>query len=394
MGVWIFLDRLSSNGVDWEAGVLPPNESLLLPGTYRLTIETQCNYNYESLRKQSFAFEVFPETEIQVDFNYGNDDQHVYFLNGVPLSVPMMVQGGDSWDVIEWSVNNGPWQNLSPLPEFDVGRDFGVGGSLHVRGRSSDGKSVSEVKRVNFDIIPVPPATGLLSKPFVGSKTAPLIYTAKGLIDMGLLGSTMGVDRKTGKRFPIITDEVFRWDVKLNNTIEVFGTGFARGIGIEATKESGFEFPILKKVKPKLGSSVPATLNWTYNPATREWIIGGSIGFGVSASRELVWPLWFPPPTYGSVNVSVDASARLDVMNKEASDSSPALQGTLGIQPRIRGAIGVGVWGLLNAEGYADGRGILEGSYSGTTPKLEKLNVSVEFGITSRIMFFELGMLC
>lgn len=328
------------------------------------------------------------EREIEIDFFYGNEETHVYFLDGVTLPVTARaLTTGEPWDVIEWSVNNGPWMEYSGDPIFDVGSEFGIGGTLHARGRSEDGSEKSAPVRANFDVIPLPGGIGVFEDELTGSESRPLVYRGSAGMAAGFLG-TQSIGRNSdGEKIPLLTDEAFQFDLGISSEVEVFGTGFARGYTGKISQgglEKDFKFSSLK-VAPKVGY----TANWNYDETSQEWLLGGSVSIGIDGKIQSPPAyLWLIPPVYGRIGFEVGAAAGLDLIYDPEYLPLPKFQGTLGIEPSVRGSIGLGLSDIFAAEAYAKGGGKLQGRWDGTDPELETASVTLTLGIEQTYVFY------
>ena len=93
-----------------------------------------------------------------------------------------------------------------------------------------------------------------------------------------------------------------------------------------------------------------------YDSTAGRWNWGGSFGLDASLDISKSWPFVvtlgpFPIPMFAKADLSLSANAALTVL-----DLYPVtLNGTLGIDPEVRGTLGVGVDSVIAVAGWMSG---------------------------------------
>ncbi len=322
---------------------------------------------------------------VKISCKYADEDQHVYFINGASLNVTFQAMSSDpNYTDFEWSVNGGDWQPLGASAAFNVGTGFGVGGRLQARGVTDDGQ-YSDPANANFDVIPPPPLVDAAT--LEPSDEEPLKYTHDGTkFEAGFLGTNgIGTDTKTGKTIPFLSGHPYDVHAAFDGSVVVWGTGFAQGQNIKASKDSDFKFGKLD-ADTKIGAGLG--VNWTYNPGGQSWNIGGSIFLTLGAEKDFTEYFSIIPPVYGTVTVGAEGTGELDITSVLPGGGDLGLSGSLGVKGSLKGTIGLGLVKILNVEGYLKGEGSLSGIWN-PGPQIVELGVTLSGGFKATALIFD-----
>jgi len=348
------------------------------------TTTTSINQNSNSSKsfstKQKLKQTLFPfgPTQIEGD-KYFNDSRHCYFLNGVPCSEKINVTidwGSHTPSQVRWILPNGTTQTDAVSGSF-ISRTFNnpdmgsIGcGRLSVVAIDASSNESSPVY-ANLEVIPPPqgiPAGVLHLDP----QSDTLKYISINSYVVNFFGE--GVGGIPGD-IPVFSGNSFLCKLigPISATVNGDGTAFAQIASwppweqIEAADIG---------VEPQVG----AGLYWEYTGG--KWKPGGIIVFSVDAGYRHTYPFIIvvcgvPVPCYWSVALQFDLSGMLELTDW---DPYPTVSGDVDFDIYVELAAGVGVRGILGAEGYVGGSADMGLQFPGE-PHLYKLCITLDYGV-------------
>jgi hypothetical protein len=319
----------------------------------------------------------------------GGGKQRACFLDGVSLSQTFTVLPNWNGKTPASIKFIGPWgthtqSGTQTARTYNVGTEFGPGGTLSVVLAASDGTE-SLPYRVNFDVAPRPPIVGPLL--YLGSLTELVYRTPSFDLDLfdgpsgpvggglaGLLpGETMGVSPMFRAEAQVDGSGVLTIDAVggKKNEIKLNGTQNRRPDG-KFGEAAGVDF----------GLGIEGELQVKYDPAAAQWVVdAGFLGvnaFGEFASAPIY--IYTPPPVYFRYEISGDLSVGIRVLGLSSSEGlNPEFLLSTESFPEIKGIVGCGVGGLLAVEGYA----ALAGKFEFTAPPVvcQRLGIGGKIGV-------------
>jgi hypothetical protein len=312
---------------------------------------------------------------------YCSWNQHAYFLNGVSLNQTFTVMP-------EWNGKTpgsikfiGPWGTHTNSASqttrtYNVGTDFGVGGTLTVVLVASDGTE-SLPYRVNFDVIPKPPGIGLLPiHPPPGSLGGSLVYKIPYGINWDLLDE--GVDSvpkdNDGDDIPGFGGNPLKLVMDTLGSAEVNGDGIA-SISLTLATGSGWKGGGLK-----FEPSISANPVWTWRSETANWWLGGTINFNIKGSGSTPPAyIWWVPPIYLRGELEMGIGAHIGILGWNPS-GRPDVGYQIPLSATARFVTGCGVADVLATEGYVGG-GPQMTLQAPQQPTLKKLGIHLEGGV-------------
>jgi len=318
---------------------------------------------------------------VDVRGQYCGPAQHVYYLDWVWLDETFTAT--IDWDIhgpgeLHWItpyetyVDDCSWGATTVTRGFNMGLEFGVGGTLQVQAVGEDATQ-SVPYRVNFEVIPTPqgilpfllehePAGGTLK--YVTEK----ITREVGPDEEEEMSIEEGVEAVDDDEVPLFKDEKFKFGGTFEASAEVTGDGRARGPFFEVTADREGDIALGKKKTRVAGLAVNLSANgqvdWDWNDSLGRWQPGGWIELGANVSANVppnphyiiffVGPI--PVPVYFRGRVELAAVTHLEMVDWLAP-GQPDWHGriTLDPFPYAEANMGVGVADLLAAEGYLGG---------------------------------------
>jgi len=265
---------------------------------------------------------------------------------------------------------------------FNMGADFGVGGTLKVQAITESG-AISEEKEANFVVI------------------KPLPFFPLAVLDMG---SYFSYESKFGINWNLFNEGVNGSSIP--SDIPLFGGNpvwlkFIPTVSAEVTSdgaaEIGLEFEGMQK-EQKIESGNLAGFSFSlypmvdiegqYYPSFSDWDWGGYAGIHGKAEFKKSWPFVVmagpvPVPMYAKASFSLEAEALLGV----TSIDPLGLNGKISIEPYVRGSLGAGVDEMLAVEGWIGG-GLTMGLQFPEEPTLEELSIFLNGGFTIYAFLF------
>ena len=319
---------------------------------------------------------------------YCSGVQHAYFLSGVSLSQTFTVSpnwNGKTPGSIQFI---GPWgahtqSGTQPTRMYNVGTDFGPGGALTVKAVASDGTE-SLPYRVNFDVIPLPPGFRLLPiEPPAGSLGGNLVYRVPYGINWDLVDE--GVDKvpkdEDGDTIPVFSDNPLKFILDTVGSAEVQGDGKA-SVSLTLATGSGF-----KAAGLSFEPSISANPEWTYQPQTASWWLGGTIDFDIEGSGKTPPSyIWSVPPIYLRGEVEISIGSHIGILGWNSS-GRPDLGYEIPLSATALFVVGCGLADVLAAEGSVGG-GPKMTLQAPQTPSLEELGVHLEGAVRVVLLFW------
>ena len=257
---------------------------------------------------------------------------------------------------------------------LNMGSEFGVGGHLRVVAMSSDGTK-SSAKVPGFTVMPA--LFPSLLTPVWGVDAESSTFTYNSTLDISMFqeGAGMGEIPSSIPVFggkPLTLSFLPEADFEIGSDgaaqvgIHLFDLNASRALGheppdpkklgklLKALVNGGFSTSMLPKTSfggigfdfyPLLGGG------WQFNAATFQWEWADAfVGLGGEFSIEQTWPFMAGPvPMFAKAKFDVSA----EVTAKLMADFSK--NGELLVQPSLRGSLGVGLSGVLSAEGWIEG---------------------------------------
>lgn len=265
---------------------------------------------------------------------------------------------------------------------FNMGSDFGVGGTLKVQAVAND-SALSEEKEADFVIIkgiPLFPLTAL-------DKGGYFSYSSSLGLNWNLFSE--GVDAASipadiplfgGNPFLLKLIPTVSADITCDGSasIGLQYEGLTAEKKIESGKLAGFSFSTYPMVN----------ITGQYYPSYDVWDWNGYVGMHGEAGFKKSWPfvVWVGPvpiPMYAKASLSLSADAMLGIV-----DIDPlAINGMLSLGPYVRGSLGAGVDELLAVEGWIGG-GVDIGLQFPQEPTLEELSIYLNGGFTVYALIF------
>lgn len=304
---------------------------------------------------------------------YCSGNQHAYFLNGVSLNQTFTVVlnwNGKTPDSIKFI---GPWgthpqSGTQTTRPYNVGTDFGVGGTLAVVLVASDGTE-SLPYRVNFDVIN--PPSGIPSGLFYVKPLAATLTYATPEYSFNVLDSNPS---EVDEDVPIFGGEKLGFLTAAKASAEVQGDGTASAsvsVGTGSKIElAGFEVVPRFTGRPE----------WEYLPTTGQWRAAGYVGLEASASMSTPPAyVWAVPPVYFRADVDIDTAVLFGVAGWDAQNK-PLLNGMWDCSVQVSGVAACGASGFLAVEGYLGGGPFWTVQYP-QQPTLKELGVELNGGV-------------
>ena len=351
---------------------------------------------------------------LDVRSRYCSKSKPVYFLDGVDLDLAF--EADVHWPnnrvgTIRFITPQGTYEGSETKRTFNVGQEFGEGGTLTVVAIDKDDPSKeSNPFVVNFKVIPPPPVFDLfadiLYKPV--STDNNLEYRVNWLSNIQFDLATWDATKVEGG-FPVFGGQEMKIGLELEKEPGPFGGTLSGAVSGDGTAKlftlgwekkhkktirkgircrKGIKLPYLE-VKPN--ASLEFNLHW--DDSFENWIPGGIVGLGCDFKGSTIQiplvPVWgIPTYTRGELTLSLD----LEVGLNGWSEGSPEWSGNFEFEPLIKGILGAGIAKKVCVEGYLGG-----GFHSGVEflPALEwhDPNIFIVIGAQAVIGPFKFGPL-
>jgi hypothetical protein len=279
---------------------------------------------------------------------YCSWNQHAHFLNGVSLNQTFTVStnwNGKSPASIKFI---GPWgthtqSGTQTTRAYNVGTDFGVGGTLTVVLVASDGTE-SLPYRVNFDVINPPPLVAAANLLFLQGKYGIQVSSPWPMLNEG----TSSVPKDdSGKEMPGCTGKPLLFSAKLSYGGEVSLDGSWNAcLSLSGSSPNWNMLGV--GVEPRVYGGVEGQFK------ENGWAIGGFGGIGVELSYESPpFYFWCIPPIYGKWALSLDQAVEGHLIYDSVKGLS--LNGEFPGELALEGAVGAGLDGITDVEVFVGG---------------------------------------
>ena len=331
---------------------------------------------------------------VDVRARYCGPAQRAYYLDGI--DVVETFTANIEWDQhppdkVRWVLPYGmiytdDCSGSTAQRTFNLGTDFGEGGTLRVRALAGDGAE-SAWYEVNFRVVPLPPGV-----PEFALHHNPIGNTLRygGEYTVGFFKQSGVEDGIVPDIIPGFGGRAFSFASLGKLKLEASGDGKAEAkITVptgpsQPTKIAGLTF------RPNVGGGAV----WRYMDASG-WQQGGTFQVGVNFSKStppsytvfFVGPI--PVPAYWRLVFALSIATELEIQGWLPPDE-PDLIGTLTVNPYAEVNLGVGVADVLAAEGYLGGGAKLVLINPGPPPPvLDKLQLYLAGGVRIVIFVFQ-----
>lgn len=313
----------------------------------------------------------------------------VFYMNGVNFNVKHTVNidwAGHTPSKVKFITPKGVFEeNITEntvSKTFNMGSDFGVGGTLKVQAVTDTG-ALSEEQEADFVVIKGIPLFPLM----VLDKGGYFSYASSlglnwNLFSEGVAGSAIPSDIPLFGGNPVLLKLIPTVSAGVScdgsASIGLKYEGLTAEKKIESGKLAGFSFSMYPLVE----------ISGQYYPSASAWDWDGYAGIHGEAGFKKSWPfvVWVGPvplPMYAKASFSLSADAMLGI-----TDLDPlAINGQLSIGPYVRGSLGAGVDELLAVEGWIGG-GMDIGLQFPEEPTLEELTIYLNGGFTVYALIF------
>lgn len=282
---------------------------------------------------------------------------------------------------------NGAWQR-----SFEMGTDFGVGGTLRVRAVAATGEQ-SAAYTVNMKVIEPPP--GVVASDLVADNDAgSLVYRASRLLpDEIRVGTNRGGDEPFATvppRIPFFAGHGVDFTVRFMIRPEVRGDG--SGTGRAVALSGDVQFPRIGFADVSIGPSVRGGATWRFSESQSRWTTTGNFEVSVAASLETrqYQALVYGLPMVFQGTASANWGASLAITDCCALGAT-RFNGSVLLDPagQVELAAGVGVANAVNARAFGGG-GLRTRFQYPTLPTVQQFDLFAFFGVTVQIYFVEL----
>lgn len=313
----------------------------------------------------------------------------IFYINDVNFNVKHTVNidwGGHTPGKVKFTTPKGFSEETTSesvlSKTFNMGTDFGIGGTLKVQAVTDTG-ALSEEKEADFTVIKWIPLFPLMAV----DKGGYFSYSSSlglnwNLFNEGVDGSAIpsdiplfGGNPVLLKLIPTVAAEV-SWDGSAS--IELQYEGLQAEKKIDSGKLAGFSFSLYPLVN----------ISGQYFPSAGDWNWDGYVGMHGEAEFKKSWPFVVmvgpvPVPMYAKASFSLEADAMLGIVELDPL----SINGQLSIGPYVRGSLGAGVDELLAVEGWIGG-GMDIGLQFPQEPTLEELSLYLNGGFTVYALLF------
>ena len=401
----------NSQGTYQLTNVDPGEQTLLVSASGFIAIELPVTIAGSSSQLQDVSLAPQgPAGIVEVRGKFCNPDTRTFYLDQVDLTVEFRAQ-------VNWgSLVPGDLHWITPfetivqdastgvaIRNFEMGEDFGPGGTLQVLAVSRDIPPVSlppATSRpyvVNFKVVsPPPPFIPLAGAPTpfddillyaIPFSSTTLKYTTpetgffKTDIDKGV-----GAD-KIPPKVPILGGKQVKFGVSITASASVEGSGT-----LSAGMKVAGAFPPLNKIKigtTELKTSVAGNMQWIYDEVLDTWVLTtGTLSLGANFTFDFPTVPYYivvppiPIPFYARGELEIEAA--LSAVINGWADGKPQLAAValdLDPFPKVTGAFGAGLYGLASVEGYVGGGLRLKLLSPPMPPALTEAKVFIKGGI-------------
>ena len=319
----------------------------------------------------------------------------VFYLDQVDLTETFNASidwAGHSPGYVRWTIlsSEQEYQTLctsgSASREFNMGTDFGPGGTLQAVAVTGDNPPIESTPYdVAFKVIPPPPG----ADPNELHPVWPFMVTLKySTIRLGGDPSQVQEGVEQGwipNDMPLFGKEALKLGLAFDFGMEVDDKGKATGTTFE---------PLLKDLKKgerrvgtqmagyKFAPQVSGQVGWEFREDPDRWVSTGEVEFGADFKVDVPpkpMPVMFGPiPGYWRAAVEIGILGHLDITGWDGT-AAPTIEGSIHLDPTpyVEGALGVGVADVVALEGSLGGgaRWTLHFPALPPNPILEKLQI-------------------
>ncbi len=317
-------------------------------------------------------------TDVQGDYFKPEKDTQ-YFLDGIDLYETLTVKvnwRGQPPGTVHWITPSNTFVDTASGSEvsrsFNMGTDFGEGGTLKVKAVSNSGTEESVEFPVNFAVIPQPPFASLLPEVYYVPvpKNKGFEYKFMGIDSFSLDLATWapsnidtsfpifgGAEMKIGLDLGSIGDD----SLTLSGLIDSNGKASLFTYGIDGKTKKTIRKGVLcrKGIKlPFIEAKPNATIDFQQNWSDdlERWTPGGELGVGCDftfASPSVSVASAFGIPIYLRSELDLDLLLTLGIDGW--THAGPEYTGQFEFEPLVKGILGAGLAKKLCVEGYAGG---------------------------------------
>ncbi|MCM8758472.1 MAG: carboxypeptidase-like regulatory domain-containing protein, partial [Candidatus Omnitrophica bacterium] len=316
-------------------------------------------------------------------------DGTVFYLDGVDFNVEFTVNidwAGHSPGKVRFitpkKVIEQPISDTTVKKTFNMGTDFGVGGTLKVQAVTSTG-GLSEEKEAEFVVIknlPVFTMAAIDKGPYFSYESkfgANWNFFNEGLDGSGIPSDIplFGGKPVWLKCIPTVSAEV---SSSGEASIGLEFEGLAKEKKIDSGKLAGMSFSLYPMVN----------IDGQYYPSEHDWDWSGYAGLHGKVELKKVWPFVVmagpvPVPMYAKAGLSLEAEALLGITSLDPL----GLNGKISINPYVRGSLGAGVDEIFAVEGWIGG-GLDFGLQFPQEPTVDELTIYLNAGFSIYALLF------
>jgi len=391
--------RLTTTGADgrYQLAYIPP-------GLYTAAFNAS-GFNPESVQVTIAAgatttrnFALWPQVVgtspavISVRSQYVDPQQSTktYFLDGVSLSQTFTATvdwHGHTASKVRWITPQGtfdtPTSGTTASRAFNMGTDFGPGGTLTAQAIATDGTQSAPVQ-AKMKVAPYPPGMALLSPGTGGNMlrySTPTITSGQGTeISAGTPYGSIPGD------FPLFGNEAFKFAALFDAKAEFSGDG--RGTAaLRHVLQTGGLGP-MDVAGLTFNTTVSGAATWQFVESPDQWTYGGQILFGQQINAKVPpIPFYFP---FGICPVCVPAYFRGQIRGNWnvglgfttwTAPGQPVLNGLLQWDPILyaEANLGIGLADFVALESYLGGGARMKIRYP-EAPNLQQLQLYLAGG--------------
>jgi uncharacterized repeat protein (TIGR01451 family) len=385
---------------DWK----PTKDNSNNPGPVQ--IDVNASHSEYGTASDSISGKTTAKTDLEIKKISCKYSGHVFYIDGIDFEVEYAVEvnwnGAKPGSVI-FKTNKGSdtvktESETEPVKKkMNMGKSFGLGGTLMVKAVSAEGDSESEWKKADFTIagrVPFQDALKMASEEDSGkfaykSGIGAIVSFIKPLMSGDVIPSWVPV---VGNK-PFLLDFIpkvsseFMSDGKGKYMLEWESDNLKKETDINRTttdksgkkvagKFAGAEFTLTPKVNVT-GACVQDKGNW-------KW--GGQVGAEGAAEISKSWPFIFtlgpvPIPMYAKITIKVSMEGLVGIQDFSAGKWQ--VTGDVAFGPYLKGSLGVGLDGKFSVEGWLGGGCTFEFGWPGNgTSGYKGAKILLNAGIT------------
>ncbi|MDM8006427.1 MAG: CARDB domain-containing protein [Phycisphaerae bacterium] len=307
---------------------------------------------------------------VEVRGNHFNREKRACYLDAVPLNETLTATvdwHGHTPYQIRWitpqATSEDPISGTTATRSFNMGTDFGPGGTLRIVAIADGGALQSPVSSANMMVIPLPP----LNDPQMAAAQYVPTETGGGLEYqiMGVQGFKFSLAEWNSGRMPIdfpvfggqsmaIGPEFsVSGSVDQHGHMEIFTVGFDGATKKKIRKDvptrgnKGLKLPFIE-----VGLHGSLGFGMSYSESLQEWRSTGSLEVGANAKYDTPQVLFLVvPPIYGRAELSLDLAFSAGIQGW--TESGPVYSGSFQFEPLGKAIAGVGIAKVTAIEFYA-----------------------------------------